>query len=250
MKIRCRSCGAEFDDSLAACPYCGAVNEKGAEKEYMDKLDDIHDDMSELSDDGIEQAAETTKKTGKIIAIAAIVTVLLVVVIAVIGIMSKAKKTELMRQQTIWQNQNFKKFDSLYEAGDYDKLFAEIESHKDDEAFTMYRWDHYDFYNTYVYCAASDSSRSALASGEIQANDKNNASLLYGEMRVRYNYTSEDLLKDDEKFYLAESAERSINDLKERWSIDDSNFDSTWEELADGRYLNYNDVKKYIKEHD
>jgi uncharacterized membrane protein YvbJ len=81
VKIRCRSCGAEFDDSLAACPYCGAVNEKGAEKEYMDKLDDIHDDMSELSDDGIEQAAETTKKTGKIIAIAAIVTVLLVVVI-------------------------------------------------------------------------------------------------------------------------------------------------------------------------
>lgn len=92
MKIRCRSCGAEFDDSLAACPYCGAENEKGAEKEYMDKLDDIHDDMSELSDDGIEQAAATTKKTGKIIAIAAIVTVLLVVDIAVLGIMSKAKK--------------------------------------------------------------------------------------------------------------------------------------------------------------
>ena len=34
-KIVCTSCGAEFDEELAGCPYCGSANLKGEETEYM-----------------------------------------------------------------------------------------------------------------------------------------------------------------------------------------------------------------------
>ena len=30
-KIICSSCGAEFEDTLPKCPYCGSLNYKGAE---------------------------------------------------------------------------------------------------------------------------------------------------------------------------------------------------------------------------
>lgn len=249
MKIRCRSCGAEFEDSLASCPYCGAVNEKGAEKEYMDKLDDIHEHLSDLSDDGIEQAADTTKKTGKIITVAVIIAVIAVIVIGIFGMISKAARKKDIRQKAIWQSQNYKTFDELYDSGDYDKLFAEIESHQDDKGFTMASWGHYDFYDTYEFCKDSDNLRDGLSSGKEKDNDDNMTRLLYCEINVMHEYKSDDLL-DGEKEYLSESAERSIDDLKERWDIDDSNYDSIRKEFAPKGDIVYKNVEKYVKARD
>ena len=40
-KIICSSCGAEFEDTLPKCPYCGSLNYKGAEAEYLGKLESM-----------------------------------------------------------------------------------------------------------------------------------------------------------------------------------------------------------------
>ena len=47
-KIICSSCGAEFEDTLPKCPYCGSLNYKGAEAEYLGKLEDVRRDMQQL----------------------------------------------------------------------------------------------------------------------------------------------------------------------------------------------------------
>ena len=60
----CESCGAEFDDDLPKCPYCGFVNLKGAEKEYMKKLEDFREDMG-VDDVPLEELKDTFQKQGK-----------------------------------------------------------------------------------------------------------------------------------------------------------------------------------------
>ena len=42
-KIICNSCGAEFEDTLPKCPYCGSLNYKGAEAEYLGKLEGMRE---------------------------------------------------------------------------------------------------------------------------------------------------------------------------------------------------------------
>ena len=48
--IHCKSCGAEFEENLAKCPYCGTLNYKGAEQEYLNKLKNIQEDMEDLQE--------------------------------------------------------------------------------------------------------------------------------------------------------------------------------------------------------
>lgn len=48
-KIICSGCGAEYDATLPKCPYCDIINYSGAEAEYLNKLDDVREDMEELA---------------------------------------------------------------------------------------------------------------------------------------------------------------------------------------------------------
>ena len=44
----CNNCGAHFDDNLPNCPYCSALHYPGARKEYMEKLEDIKENLDDL----------------------------------------------------------------------------------------------------------------------------------------------------------------------------------------------------------
>ncbi|MBE5870697.1 MAG: hypothetical protein E7294_05510 [Lachnospiraceae bacterium] len=45
--IECASCGASFEASLVRCPYCGTSDAEAAEKEYMDQLEDVRQEVEE-----------------------------------------------------------------------------------------------------------------------------------------------------------------------------------------------------------
>ena len=47
MKI-CSNCGGSYDEKEPKCPYCGMINEVGAEKEYNDKLNKIRKDLDNV----------------------------------------------------------------------------------------------------------------------------------------------------------------------------------------------------------
>ena len=88
--IKCESCGGEFDASLVRCPYCGTAYEPAAEEEYMDKLEDVRDDLSDHTKDADNAVGKTFKK---ILLIAIIVTVIFAVlcIIALITPKSSSK---------------------------------------------------------------------------------------------------------------------------------------------------------------
>ena len=39
---KCPNCGAKIDKLDASCPYCGYINVEGAEKKYMDELEEAY----------------------------------------------------------------------------------------------------------------------------------------------------------------------------------------------------------------
>ena len=64
-KIICNSCGAEFEDTLPECPYCGTMNYKGAEMEYFGRLEEVRSDMEQLGSVPEQETRSELKKQRK-----------------------------------------------------------------------------------------------------------------------------------------------------------------------------------------
>lgn len=46
--IVCAFCGAGYEEEAIKCPYCGSTNIRGAEKDYMNKLENVRETMENL----------------------------------------------------------------------------------------------------------------------------------------------------------------------------------------------------------
>jgi hypothetical protein len=53
--IICKTCGAEYDVSLVRCPYCGTAYAPAEEAEYMDRLEEIREDLQRQVEKGNTQ---------------------------------------------------------------------------------------------------------------------------------------------------------------------------------------------------
>lgn len=63
--VRCVNCGGEFEPHEARCPYCGTMYEPGAEKQYMQKLGDIREDMEDLNGLALSETKSELKAAAK-----------------------------------------------------------------------------------------------------------------------------------------------------------------------------------------
>lgn len=73
--IRCRSCGAEFDENLRQCPYCGTGNEAQVEREHAEALREVERQRRDLAHLPKQIARLWGKRWGRILLLA--VTVIL-----------------------------------------------------------------------------------------------------------------------------------------------------------------------------
>lgn len=76
--IKCETCGAEFDASSVRCPYCGTGYAPAEEDEYMDKLEEVRQDLHRQIDNGNKQIKKGMGGTIRVIILAVIVILLLV----------------------------------------------------------------------------------------------------------------------------------------------------------------------------
>ena len=63
--ICCGNCGGSYDDELPKCPYCGSIHISGAEKEYMEKLEDVREELEELDEVPVKELHAVVKKTSR-----------------------------------------------------------------------------------------------------------------------------------------------------------------------------------------
>ena len=77
-KTVCRSCGAEFDAALVLCPYCGAAYAPAEEEEYMDKLEEIREDLYREKEKGDIRIKKGMTSTLRAVILAVIVILMLI----------------------------------------------------------------------------------------------------------------------------------------------------------------------------
>ncbi len=109
-KIICSSCGAEYDASLVRCPFCGTAYAPAEEDEYMDKLEDVRQDLHQEIKRG-----DTRIKKGMGSTVRTILIVVIVIGLLISGILwlsvsneksrSNRQKEEFLKDQGITTQQ-------------------------------------------------------------------------------------------------------------------------------------------------
>lgn len=197
--ITCRNCGAAVDDSLPECPYCHGFLYKGAEAEYMGKLEGIKEDLGNLAQvPKQEYKKEAAVHLGKLKRWAAFF--LLVIGVAALalplyGRIKKQKEREQVWAQNLWQQENFPKLDAMYEAGDYDGILEfKNRLYESEGGYHTWNWQHEAFievYQNYVMCKEAK----AFLQSETGLDKQELAALLYEAI---------DILEQKEEAYTQE----------------------------------------------
>ena len=147
-KMICGFCGAEFDDNLVKCPYCDSTNVKGAEAVYMEQLEDVREELDNLTDVPMNEIKKAAKKQLKFVGI--VLGVLLVLVLAASGfaywLEYQYKRDE--KADFLWKEANFPMMQELYDEEKYDELIVFIEQATEDDK-PVWDWKHWEFINLY-----------------------------------------------------------------------------------------------------
>ena len=149
MVFNCRSCGAQLDESMARCPYCGTLIPDGAEKEYMEKLDDIREDMDSLHAVPGDSVRVEVRRQGRRLRGIIIAAVLAAAVLAGLFFLQSRRYGRDNTADYIWGRENFPLFSELYESGEYDEL-TELVLQAMEEDRPIWEWEYCDEFFDYL----------------------------------------------------------------------------------------------------
>lgn len=167
MSTKCPQCGADFDDNMPSCPYCGAFHYKGAEAEYMGKLEGIKDDLGKLSNVG----KHTYKKEIKhhirrlVLTVSVIAGVILLVVMFIrMGRQrEEAGYQKRQKEQLLWQRETFPQLDKWYEEGNLNAILEfQNELYESENGYSIVNWEHILLIEAYGYYRACYSMKEHL----------------------------------------------------------------------------------------
>ncbi len=151
----CENCGAEFDAHEKACPYCGHLNPLGAEEAYMDQLEDLQEDLSDLRYHGKRSLRREIRSQGRGLLVTALAVALVLGVLA-FGIYrmehSFQRSSGDEKAMMEYQQKHFGELDRLYEAGDPDALLDYMIGLLEAEETgyeAIYDWKHYEYVQAY-----------------------------------------------------------------------------------------------------
>ncbi len=157
----CPNCGGDFADWAPKCPYCGAMNYQGAERQYMEQLEEIREDMEELPEESeVHYQRHVRGAVKKIAVLAAIILAAGLAAAAGFFLLEKKEAAEYearSRRRTAWEAEEFPRLDQWYEAGEYDRILEHsYELAMEEHEFNIYNWSHYifigEYYEAYLDC--------------------------------------------------------------------------------------------------
>jgi hypothetical protein len=147
----CENCGAEIDAHEKACPYCGHINPAGAEEAYMDRLEDLQEDLEDLRDHGRRSDREEMKRQGRRLFRTGLILALVIGLVTAGFIsldrlwMRSARDEKALME---FQKKYFGELDALYAAGDDDATLEYMISLLDSGekgVEAVYDWKHYEY---------------------------------------------------------------------------------------------------------
>ena len=247
----CSNCGAEINDNVSYCPYCGVMNVRAAENEYMEKLEDIREDTEQLTDVSEHQARAGIRHAGRKTFI-----VLLIVAFVAAGFFMlgsflerqlRHESANRVQKELEFKDKYFTKLDEYYAAGD-DAATADYLSgiSAEDGSSILDRWKHYtymQYYEDYRYIRS--------VSG-MEINDHfrkyDYADILYAGLELIYEtrsyYARE--MSAEEKVKVKKMQGEAEETFAEYLSLNRSDLDEAYEyALSSDGYLSASRVREW-----
>lgn len=244
--IVCPSCAAKFGKENAKCPFCGVIYYEGAEKAYMEHLEEVREDLSELQYIPVEAVKEEAKKVGSLLKKVAIILVLVIVLVVALVFFLRQQSRKQEREDFLYRQTNFPVFDQMYEEEEYDALaekYNEALLNGDD----MWDWEHRDFISVYGSIRNIEETIAALDAG-TEMNSSVYAGLIWDEWNV-VMYLARGVLDEEEKAYIDTIKDVAIEDLKTRWGMSEQELQEWYDRLAaDYHIITYDECEKFAKD--
>lgn len=121
-EISCSSCGAHYDINLLKCPYCGELNYKQAEKEYMQDLNETKSNLKDLAN---APFISTILLFRSFLISYAIFTVVIIIIVTTTiqgDKASQAAKNRNAKNDYLEAVSIYEQYDQLYQVGKYKDL--------------------------------------------------------------------------------------------------------------------------------
>lgn len=263
--ITCRECGAPIEELAERCPYCGAINELGAEHKYMQDMYDLKDDLKEVGNIPSEEIKAEVKSnvhfTGKAVAVLLALVLILAAVFLflrysgdiIYSVYNKMTDTRMAdtREQMQWERENFPKLDAWYEEGDYDSILAfcnEIDAATDGISYSYTNWEHWNilpFYDTYQECMEL---KKYIQQGEETYLYEYQAAL-YDALTMNYDKEWFHQVDDKDESLVDGWIEETMRFVKDTYHMSDSEIKDLEHQAEKDHFLDYKVIYKYVEEH-
>ena len=248
----CGNCGAEITDKDAYCPYCGVMNPRAAETEYMEKLEDIRENTEKLGDEGGRHTKKEVRRVGRLaVIIFAIVAVLVLGLFAFSWAMDNVfiGSGRDARNEAAFKEKYFPKLDELYESGDMEATSDYMnEIGGEDGAEVLMMWPHYKFVSYYLdYRYIQEVPGTELNSDFW---NRKYGEVLYAGIELIYQagYFGQKKMSAEETEKVKEYAGEAERIFAEYFSLDKSDLDEIYEDCVDeGGYVYYTKIQEWAK---
>ena len=145
--VLCPDCGARFPRTETRCPYCGKICEEGAERSFLQDLEETRRKLDRVDDQARADYKNEWISHGRSVGKK------LLILLAVFAVLAAAAFVALhdpgggtdgdYAQEMIWQHEHFPEFDALYEAGNLQELREKIWEYGA-AGHQVWDWAHYD----------------------------------------------------------------------------------------------------------
>lgn len=246
----CSNCGAEYDASLTACPFCGYINHEGAEDKFFDDLEGTREKLVELVDapeaggafkDEIRNTSTGVVK--RIIAIAIVAVVFIAAGVAIDGILYSdgGHDNKDYAKELAWENEHFPELDKLYEEERFDDMIALLEEFTEAD-HEVWNWSHYNFADAIIVYNSIEEYLQELDKGKL---DKSGCRLLtYDVLYFCYREYAEDIKYDKDLEILDEKAEEVRTIAHMRLGLTDRIIESARPAVYKDGYVDWDEASK------
>lgn len=169
--MKCSNCGAEIEKMTTTCPYCSAINYKGAGEQYRNVLNHIQKEMVSLE----QKPKETLKKevAGHLAVTALAITFSVLAGLCVYklsddrGEIWQKKSDQRVRDRIAWEEANYPQMEEWYRAGDFEALLELYNQEEQNAETGFYRWKYWKQLQAYDYYTRIVSARELLQEGKL-----------------------------------------------------------------------------------
>lgn len=249
--VHCASCGAIFNADYAYCPYCGRMNDPAAEREYMEHLDEIRQDVADLASIPLEETKQVAASQGKKVAMIVVATLVIVgILMGIVWVVLNFGSEDYDEKNAyLWRQENLPKLDACYDAEDYDGMMAIV-----DEGYQnggdWYSWEHADFlqvYQNYLFAKDEMEIRDSLADPVTEMKDFDYEDLFYNQMSVIYLYEKGKFLDDEEKERLAGVYEEIRADFENFYKLPEDEMEKLMDQCRKDGFVSYTEMSRFAE---